>query len=623
MCGIFGFFDTNNSDIFYDLGKYSETRGKEASGFMNISKNNQVIYKFPLPFSDKKVGISIKKDHSKNASNSYIGHTRLKTHGNEEQDENNQPVFSEDISIVHNGIVVNYQKILKDFNLKLSSELDSEIIVLLLDYYLKNSNINEALPQTIENLSGEVSIAGTYKKGEYFFLYTNTGSIYYVLNKNKLMYFSSEEWITKKIKSKYKIAGDIYKLEANNGLIFDSNYLKINNFFQECLGEEFKKPSLDEIIQTFKKKEIVKPVLKRCNKCILPDTVPFIFFDEDGICNYCINYTKHEPKNISKLIERLKTEETIVVGFSGGRDSSYGLSYLNECLESNFVAVSYDWGMITDLARRNQARVSGKLGVEHVWVSADINKKRENIKKNFLAWLSKPDLGMVPILMAGDKEWQKQLFNAAKNKNTNYVVQFVSPFEFTYFKYGFAGIRPFFTAKIQKLNFITKYFVTIKLSIFYLKNFFKNPRYLNSTLFDTLKGFFSYFFQTKNIISLFEYLEYIEDDVNNHLVKKFSWELDPSTPTTWRIGDGTASVYNYIYWLHAGFTENDFFRSNQIRQGHMSRSQALEKIHLENQPRLDEIRKYCELIDIDYDFVIETLESMKKNSLVGNWKIEK
>mgnify|MGYP006259653683 FL=1 len=184
------------------------------------------------------------------------------------------------------------------------------------------------------------------------------------------MYFSSEEWITKKIKSKYKIAGDIYKLEANNGLIFDSNYLKINNFFQECLGEEFKKPSLDEIIQTFKKKEIVKPILKRCNKCILPDTVPFIFFDEDGICNYCINYTKHEPKNISKLIERLRTEETIVVGFSGGRDSSYGLSYLNECLESNFVAVSYDWGMITDLARRNQARVSGKLGVEHVWVSA-------------------------------------------------------------------------------------------------------------------------------------------------------------------------------------------------------------------------------------------------------------
>ena len=41
--------------------------------------------------------------------------------------------------------------------------------------------------------------------------------------------------------------------------------------------------------------------------------------------------------------------------------------------------------MVTDLARRNQARVVGKLGVEHVWVSADIAKKRNYIKKNFLA----------------------------------------------------------------------------------------------------------------------------------------------------------------------------------------------------------------------------------------------
>ena len=53
---------------------------------------------------------------------------------------------------------------------------------------------------------------------------------------------------------------------------------------------------------------------------------------------------------------------------------------------------------------------------------------------------------MVPILMAGDKEWQKQLFSAAKNKNTEYVVQFQSPYEHTYFKYGFAGVKPLFSS---------------------------------------------------------------------------------------------------------------------------------------------------------------------------------
>ena len=80
--------------------------------------------------------------------------------------------------------------------------------------------------------------------------------------------------------------------------------------------------------------------------------------------------------------------------------------------------------MITELARRNQARVSGKLGVEHVWASADIQKKRSNIKKNLYAWLEKPDLGMITILMAGYKVWQKILDDLADKNNSNYVLQF-------------------------------------------------------------------------------------------------------------------------------------------------------------------------------------------------------
>ena len=38
------------------------------------------------------------------------------------------------------------------------------------------------------------------------------------------------------------------------------------------------------------------------------------------------------------------------------------------------------------------------------------------------------------------------------------------------------------------------------------------------------------------------------------------------TPTSWRIGDGTASLYNLAYYLLAGFTENDVLRSNLIRK---------------------------------------------------------
>ena len=50
----------------------------------------------------------------------------------------------------------------------------------------------------------------------------------------------------------------------------------------------------------------------------------------------------------------------------------------------NPIAITYDWGMVTDLARRNQARICGALGIEHVIVAADIPKKREVILKNIL-----------------------------------------------------------------------------------------------------------------------------------------------------------------------------------------------------------------------------------------------
>ncbi len=620
MCGIFGNFNINEANIFYDLGKYSETRGKEASGFVAVSGSHQVIKKFPVPFSNKIVRENIINDELFSDRVSFIGHTRLKTHGNEEVEENNQPVTCEDISVVHNGIVVNYQEIFEDFDLEPTGEVDSEVIPLLMNHFLKEFNLIDSMKHTIQNLSGEVSIAGTFQKGRNYFLYTNTGSIYYILDHNKIKFFSSEEWITEKISLENKIKGDLQKLEPNTGIILNSENEIIEMFNQECKGKEKNLILLEEIIRTFEDKKIIRPVLKRCNHCVLPATVPFIYFDKNGICNYCKEHKQHKNKNISDLKKILSKQEAIVVGFSGGRDSSYGLSYLKSIVKSNYVAVSYDWGMVNDLARRNQARVSGKLGVEHVWVSADISKKRKNIKKNFLAWLHKPDLGMVPILMAGDKEWQKQLFKAAKNKKTEYVVQFQSPYEHTYFKYGFAGVKPLFSSTNEIERISKKYFMTLQLGFYYLKNFLLNPKYLNSSVWDSLKGFFSFYFKTEKILSLYEYKPFIEDEVNNYLQEKFLWECDPSTPTTWRIGDGTAPIYNYIYWIHAGFTENDFYRSNQIRQGEIKREEALIKVEYENQPRFNKIKEYCDLIDLEYDFVMEKLDDFKNSSLVKKWE---
>ena len=52
----------------------------------------------------------------------------------------------------------------------------------------------------------------------------------------------------------------------------------------------------------------------------------------------------------------------------------------------NAITYTYDWGMVTDLARRNIAKVCGKLKVENIIVAADIHWKRENIRKNIISF---------------------------------------------------------------------------------------------------------------------------------------------------------------------------------------------------------------------------------------------
>ena len=76
-----------------------------------------------------------------------------------------------------------------------------------------------------------------------------------------------------------------------------------------------------------------------------------------------------------------------------GRDSSYGMHLIVRELGMNPIAYTYDWGMVTDLGRRNISRVCAELGVENIIVAADITKKRENIRKNVSACSESPIWG--------------------------------------------------------------------------------------------------------------------------------------------------------------------------------------------------------------------------------------
>ncbi|HDZ9635911.1 TPA: glucosamine 6-phosphate synthetase, partial [Vibrio cholerae] len=217
----------------------------------------------------------------------------------------------------------------------------------------------------------------------------------------------------------------------------------------------------------------------------------FIHFDDKGVCNYCNTY---KPRNIPRPKEELfelvkpyrKNNKTdCIVPFSGGRDSCYGLHLIVNELKMKPVTYTYDWGMVTDLGRRNISRMCAELGVENIIVAADISKKRSNIAKNLKAWMKSPHLGMMSVLTAGDKHFFRHVESVKKQTGINLNLWGVNPLEVTHFKTGFLDIAPDFEEKrvyshgvMKQLRYQAKRFGAM----------LESPGYFNSSLWDTLSG---------------------------------------------------------------------------------------------------------------------------------------
>ena len=110
--------------------------------------------------------------------------------------------------------------------------------------------------------------------------------------------------------------------------------------------------------------------------------------------------------------------------------------------------------------------------------------------------------------------------------------------------------------------------------------------------------------------NIFDFWDWDEVEVNN-ILDFYGWERAPDTSSTWRIGDGTSAFYNYVYYTLAGFTEHDTFRSNQIREGQISREQALIFVEDENRPRYQNIKWYLDALQMDFSSTISAINNIQ------------
>ena len=159
MCGIVGIASENDCVKEIVAGLYSlEYRGYDSSGIATLNDN--------LFANKKSIGKISRLENAiikdKISGNLGIGHTRWATHGKPTLN-NCHPFIKNNCALVHNGIIENFEELVKTFALDetcIKSETDSEIIAEICDKLLnKFNNPIDVIKNISQNIEGTFSFA--------------------------------------------------------------------------------------------------------------------------------------------------------------------------------------------------------------------------------------------------------------------------------------------------------------------------------------------------------------------------------------------------------------------------------------------------------------------------------
>jgi glucosamine--fructose-6-phosphate aminotransferase (isomerizing) len=239
MCGIIGISSNKSvsSSIINSLKKL-EYRGYDSAGIATLSDGfiNEVK-------SEGRVENLENNFDLKNLSgNIGIGHVRWATHG-VPNSVNAHPHSSENVSVVHNGIIEN-STLLKKYLLskghKFKSQTDTEVIAHLITENLKTTELQEAITKTLKQLHGSFALGIIFKDMPDLIIGARRGSplaVGYGPNEN---YLGSDSYALKSMTNKitYLEDGEFCFIKKDEVNFFNEEGIKINKKVLELSTEQ-------------------------------------------------------------------------------------------------------------------------------------------------------------------------------------------------------------------------------------------------------------------------------------------------------------------------------------------------------------------------------------------------
>ena len=335
MCGIIGYIGKENClPIILNGLKALEYRGYDSAGIAyNINNETKIV-------KEKGKITELEKILPNDYSNIGIGHTRWATHGKPSK-INSHPHKVGKITIVHNGIIENYQEIkeeLKKEKVKFITETDTEVACALINYYYeKTNNIERSIILAKEKLIGSYAI-GLMVDGE-----------------NKIYAFRKQSPLILGVgDNEYFIASDIPAfLEYTNKymLLEESEFAILNNdkiIIQKIISKNETKTVKKQILTFDFPRDVAKKggyshfMLKEIN-------------EEPNVCENLVNILKENDFSSLPDIKKYNTIDIVACG------SAYHAGMIGKYLIENYLEIPVTVTVASEYRYQKHIREKNKL----------------------------------------------------------------------------------------------------------------------------------------------------------------------------------------------------------------------------------------------------------------------
>jgi hypothetical protein len=332
-----------------------------------------------------------------------------------------------------------------------------------------------------------------------------------------------------------------------------------------------------------------------CKTCVLPEAKPGIYFNNDGVCNICVEFKANKKiEEESKLLEtdllkilkkhKSKGKYDVLAMCSGGKDSTSALYYMKTRYKLNPLAFMFDNGFESEDAIKNVQNAVDKLGVDFLFFKTSYMKNMYSkiLETNSKAVICHPcslwymdlaydmaDKHEIPIIIAG---WTKGQSTSQKIMN----------------KCGCNAAAPEF----KEMGAATKNFIDT-----YVKN---DPKYRDfpTSMEEVIKKAS----ERRNkalVISPHWFLPFGPEEYVPTIQKELNWQYPqmsyPGRSTNCNLN--FISVYNSM--KDYGYTHYHVEMSKLIRQGVISRDEALKD--LEFKMSKSELNKIATILNHKYE----------------------